>query len=238
MDSFNFHMDKDYFQGQMESRGLSEPKSVQCRRCQMDLQNLKKAMGISRFDMQGQLSMHLTAKGKYAKKIITVSLRKTDTVIASIPAFDLECSLKNGFIKYYKVSQPVQHIFITMHAACPDADYRHAYFKIDTLHATALNDFIEGSAIVHASTDFPMDLNLKGSINLSDIRQVYPMDSLNLSGLLRFNLNSSGKYAPEHHLFPKTKVSFSLQDGFIQTRYYPHPIEKINIEIQAQDENG
>ncbi len=238
IDSLSFRMEKDFFRCQMESRGLSEPEINARADAQMDLQSLKNATGINNFDMQGMLTMQLSAKGKYAKKIIPVSLRSRDTVIATIPSFDFQCVFKNGYIKYYKVAQPVQNIFLTMHAFCPDADYHHAFFKIDTLHASALKNYIEGRAIIHTATDFPLDLNLKGSVDLGDIHQVYPLDSITLSGQVRFELNSSGKYAPEHHLFPKTIAQFSMHDGFVRTKYYPHPIEKINVELNARDDLG
>jgi AsmA protein len=238
IDSMGFRLAQDFFHSRLESTGYSEPQIQMLADAQLNLQNLKLATGIKSFDMQGQLTLHLSGKGKYTKKTIKASLRKTDTVIASIPAFDMNCTLKNGYVRYYKVAQPIQNIFLTMHATCPDADYRHAYFKIDTLHASALKNYLEGKGIVHASTDFPMDLNVKGSIDLADIKQVYPMDSLTISGLMLFDMNGDGKYAPDHRLFPKTTAKFSLKDGFIQTKYYPHPIEKINIELNALDNGG
>ncbi len=125
-----------------------------------------------------------------------------------------------------------------MHATCPDADYRHAWFKIDSLHASVLKDYLEARGIVHASTDFPLDLNVRGSIDLGDIKEVYPMDSLTLSGMMLLDIRANGKYAPDHHLFPKTTAQFDVKDGFIQTRYYPHPIEKINLLFSASDNGG
>ena len=238
VDSISFHLAQDYFRSRLETTGLSEPNIHLLADAQMNLQNLKLATGIKSFDMQGQLGLHLSVNGKYTKKVIRTSLRKTDTVIASIPAFDVNCNIKNGYVKYYKVAQPIQNIFLSMHATCPDADYRHAYFKIDSLHASALKDYLEARGVVHASTDFPMDLNVRGSIDLGDIKQIYPMDSLTISGLMLLDIRANGKYAPEHHLFPKTTAQFNLKDGFIQTRYYPHPIEKINVSFNASDNGG
>ena len=238
IDSLSFHLNQDFFNAMFESTGLSEPEIKGNVHAQMDLQNLKKALGVSDFDMMGQLSLQFVTKGKYSKKIVQRSLRVKDTVIATIPSFDLQCNLKNGFIKYFKVAQPVTGIFLTMKAACPDADYHHAYFKIDSLHAAALNNYIQGKAVFHASADFPMDADLKGSIRLGDISQIYPLDSLSLSGMLHFDVQTKGKYAPDHHLFPKTNALFQLKDGNIQTKYYPHPIEKIQIEASASDASG
>jgi len=238
IDSFSFHLDKDFIRGELESQGLSEPRIRLNADAQMNLQNLKKALGISSFDMEGQLSLHARANGKYSKKVIKTSLRNRDTVISSIPAFDLTCTLNNGFIKYYKVAQPISSIFLKMNARCPDSVYSHAFFNIDTLHAAALHDFIEGKAVVHASKNFPVDIHMNGYMDLSDIKQLYPLDSLLLSGILNFKINSTGKYAPEHHLLPNTTASFSLKNGSIQTRYYPHPINKINIEANVTDATG
>jgi AsmA protein len=235
IDSLSFHLAQDYFRSRLESTGLSEPKIQVLADAQMNLQNLKLATGIKSFDMKGELGLHLTANGKYKRKVIKTSLRKTDTIIASIPAFDVNCHIKNGYVKYYKVAQPIQNIFLTMHASCPDADYRHAFFQIDTLHVAALKNYVEASAVVHASVDFPLDLNVKGSVDLGDIKQVYPMDSLTIAGLMNIDIHADGKYAPDHHLFPKTTAKFTLKDGFIQTSYYPHPIEKINIVLNASD---
>ena len=238
IDSLGFLVHRDFFRLRWESRGLTQPAIIAWADVQMDLQNLKNAFGISSFDMKGLMKLSLTARGKYTTKIMQATLRKKDTVISSIPVFNLQYTIRNGYVKYNQVSQPLQNIFLDLQAACPDSDYRHAYIKLDTLHASALNNFIEGRASIHNTTGFPMDLNLKGSVDLSDIRKVYPMDSLSISGLIQFNLNSSGKYAPDQHMFPVTKGKLSLRDGFIKTKYYPHPIEKINIEVAGQDEKG
>lgn len=238
VDTLKFSMEKETFHLQMESVGLTEPRINLNAEASLELQNLKRALGLNGFDMKGEMNMHLSCKGKFSRKIIQTSLRKKDTVIASIPVFNILCSLKNGYLKYNTVSQPLENVFVIMRAECPDSNYRHAFFEIDSLYAAALNNYIKGKATVHASADFPMDAHLKGSVNLADIQKIYPLDSLSMAGQIQFDIQNSGKYAPEHHLFPKTHASFSLKDGFIQTKYYPHPIEKINIEANAQDRNN
>lgn len=238
VDSCAFMLDKDRFQGRWESTGFSEPLINTQVSAGIDLQSLKKAVGFSDFDLRGQLRLELSAQGKYSKKIIQRSLREKDTVTSSIPAFNLKGSLKNGYVKYDKVQQPVQNIFLILQASCTDHDYRHAFIQVDSLYAVALSDFLEGRGTIHASTDFPLDGHIRGLVNLADIQKLYPLDSLQLAGLLRFDVKSTGKYSPTHHLFPKTNANFSLKDGIIQTKYYPHPIEKINIDASASDDRG
>ena len=56
--------------------------------------------------------------------------------------------------------------------------------------------------------------------------------------MLRFNLKTAGKYSPANHLFPGTLGLFSLTNGSIQTSYYPHPIEQINVGVNCSDKSG
>ncbi|HVY73441.1 MAG TPA: AsmA-like C-terminal region-containing protein [Puia sp.] len=238
LDSFSFRMDQDYFRAGWESHGLDEPSVRATAKGRIDLDNLKKALGISGFDMQGRLSLDADADGRFSRKIIKTSLRKTDTVIASIPSFHINCQVDNGTVRYPHVPEAIKQIFLKMEAFCPDANYRHAVFRIDTLHAAMLSNFLQGRFQIHSAPDFPLEGDLEGLVNLGEIKQCYSLDSLQLAGLLRFNIHTRGKYAPDHHLFPKTRSDFSLQNASVHTKYYPHPIEQINIEADAFDGGG
>ena len=238
LDSFSFQLDKDFVQARWESQGLHSPEIDLEASAHLNLDNLKKAFGVNPFDLNGRLDLDAKAKGKYDVKIVSTSFRKKDTVIASIPSFHIRCEVKDGILRYPSLPEPVTRIFLKMQADCPDANYLHAIFRIDTLNAAVLNNYIRGKARINAEKDFPLEASLQGLINLSEIQKFYPLDSMNLSGLLQFNLNTQGKYAPTHHLFPKTSGQFLLENASVQTKYYPHPIEKINISVQARDDKG
>ena len=236
LDSFSFRLEKDYFRAAGEISGLHEPEVHLKAYAGMDLRTLQDVTGIRDPEMSGRIILHADVHGRYARKVVKVSPRKSDTVIASIPRFDIQASLQQGLVRFQQNKEPLRNIFLQMHAECADGNYRHAYIKIDTIHAEALKNFVEGKAILHASTDFPFDLSLKGILDLSDIRSVYPLDSLDLAGKVRFDFQSRGKYAPEHHLFPKTRAHFVLDGGYLRTKYYPHPIEKVRLDLLATDE--
>jgi AsmA protein len=238
VDSFSFRLDRDHFSARAESHGLQEPDIDLDASAGISLDNLKKALGFSGFDMGGRLDLDAHAKGKFSRKVVQTSLRKKDTVIASIPAFRIRAEVSDGSLRYPSVPEPVTRIFIRLQAECPDADYRHAVFRIDTLHAAMLNNYIRGRARVNAEKDLPLEADLQGLVNLDDIRKCYPMDSLRLSGLLKFDIRTAGKYAPERHLFPKTNGLFSMENASVQTSYYPHPVEQINIQARASDATG
>jgi AsmA protein len=78
--------------------------------------------------------------------------------------------------------------------------------------------------------DFPMDIDLKGMLHLADIKQFYPIDSLELKGTVAMEIIAKGKYNKAKKIFPVTNASFKMEDGYIKTKYYPNPIEKISVD--------
>lgn len=238
LDSLFFTVDKDYFRASFRSTGLAQPYIQAKAESQMDLDKLDKALGLSGFHMKGKFNLQLNAEGKYATGPDPKSLRKKDTVILSIPKFNIQSSLQNGYLKYSSLPEALTNIHLIMHASCPDNDYKKAGFRIDTINAVALNNFIKGSASVNSMKDFPLEASLQSSIDLADIKKIYPLDSMTLGGLLKLAINTRGKYAPDKKLFPHTTADIQLHNGSIQTKYYPHPIEQIEVSAKASDPSG
>jgi len=238
LDSLFFTLNKNYFRTTLHTVGLAQPFIRAKADAQMDLEELNKAFGIQSIDTKGKINLHLTAEGKYATGLDPKSFRKKDTVILSFPSFTLESSLRDGYLKYKTLPEPVTNINLVMHATCPGHDYKMISLKIDTLNAIALNNYLKGSALITSLKDFPLEANLQSDINLADIKKCYPIDSLDLSGLLKLNINTKGKYAPEKKLFPQVAADIEIQNGLIQTKYYPHPIKDIQVNAKANDADG
>ncbi|MGE5425197.1 MAG: AsmA-like C-terminal region-containing protein, partial [Syntrophothermus sp.] len=86
--------------------------------------------------------------------------------------------------------------------------------------------------------DLPVDSRITTSVNLAEISQVFPLDSLQLGGILDLDATVQGKYAPEKKLFPVSNVRIKLKDGSLLTRYYPQPLEQINLDLLVTNKNG
>ncbi len=238
IDTISFNLAKDYMHGNLRVRGLTTPTLHLYSIAALDLQSLQQAFGLKGWDMKGRLDLQAQADGRYATKVIPVSLRKKDTVISSIPVFNINLKLQHGYAKYEKLPESIHDIEVSFRAFCPDSNFHHANIVLDTLQATALRNFIRGSAKVNTAADFPLEANLSGDVNLGDIQKIYPLDSMQLAGQLGFLLVSKGKYAPAKKIFPHTTAKFQLNSGFIQTKYYPHPIRDMKISATAVDNLG
>jgi AsmA protein len=238
VDSFFFNVDKDYLKASIRTTGLAQPYVSARVNARMDLEKLDNALGIGGISMKGQFSTNLEAEGKFAMGPGPVRLRKRDTVILSIPRFNLESTLKGGYIKFSSRPEAVSQLQLRIHASCPDRDFKKIMIQVDSLNATALGDFVHGSAKLGNIRDFPVEANLQSSIDLADIKKFLPLDSIDLAGVLKLNIRATGRYQPEKKQFPQIKADLSLLDGRIQTAYYPHPVEKIQIMAKASDVNG
>jgi AsmA protein len=236
IDSIFFNIDKDYFSSVIKLNNLNRPTIHAKMNAEMDLEKWDRAFGIEPYNVKGRYSLHFTADGSYATAVVQKGLRQTDTVITSIPAFNLSSSLSNGSFKYASLPQAINNISFKVNASCPDSNYHHTNFSIEQLNTNMQNDFIKGYFKV---TDLSkIDADLKTVLHLDNIKQYYPLDDIALAGNLNIDIASKGNYLPEKKQFPVTKANITLQNGSIKTSYYPHPVEKIQVHINAVNNNG
>lgn len=238
VDSIFFNINKDYFSSVIRLKGLTKPTIYAKINSEIDLEQWDRAIGFAPLDLKGKYKLHLLADGKIARSVVPKGLRGTDTVISSIPTFTLRSSLANGYIKSANLPQAVENISFDLNASCPDHDYKHTSLAIENLNAQVLSNYIKGFFRMGNSKDFPINAQLKTIFNLADVKTFYPLDSLSLAGNLDIDIQTNGKYIPAKKIFPVTEAKFNLQNGAISTRYYPAPLENIQVSALVSSKKG
>ena len=229
IDSIYGNVGKDYLSAICLVKGLNKPEIHAKLNGEMDLEKWQLAVGIPGLDFKGHLSVHGKADGFFIREQNSKKLRP-DTIITSIPVFQLNAHLKDGYLKYTGLPKAVEKISFDLDANSPTSDYRKANLIVNNLNAIMLSNFLKGNMQISGADDFPMEANLKGILNLSDIKEFYPIDSLTLKGKIAMDIKAKGKYNASKNLFPVTDAHFTMNDGFIQTKYYPNPITEINVD--------
>lgn len=230
IDTLSFRMDKDYFDARLHTTGLDRPYVNADLKMDMDLDKLHHAIGYSDIDVSGRFKLDLKADGQY--------IPGASGGIQAIPSFDAKANMANGYFKMSALPQGISNINFNIQAICRDGNYLHSTVLVDGLKATALNNFIQGRIHVGNLVDYDMDAELHSNVNLAEIKQFIPMDSLSLAGMLQLDVTANGKYAPEHKLFPVIKLGLDLKNGSVQTKYYPHPISNIQVNAAISDPSG
>lgn len=225
IDSVFFNIDKDQFNSVLKIKGYKEPYVFANMATDLDLEKFDKALGLQKYDLKGKLKLFLNVNGKY-------SLGK------SIPAFSLQCNLRDGYFHYTSLPAPVQQINFNVVAKCPDNNYQNISAAIENIDIKALDNSIKGFARLANAKDFPVDANLDVLFHLSDIGKFYPLDSLDINGDLLMNIRSTGNYQPAKKIFPKTEAIVKIENGSIKTKYYPNAIEKIAVNATLKNKEG
>jgi AsmA protein len=243
IDSAFFNLDKGYFNAVVHTKGLKSPWLSAKVRSSLDLAALHNVFGMASADLKGQFDWQLDAEGQYATRVVRkTTLRKTtvDTVIASIPHFAFTSSLKDGYLKYASKPEAVRNINFALNASCADEDYRHLRVSLDTLNANLLSSYIHGNFHLTDAATFPIDASLETVLHLSDIDKVYPLekDSMSVAGDLAVHVRTKGHYLPSKHQFPVTRANLQLTNGRVQTKYYPHPLEDIQVSATITNTDG
>jgi AsmA protein len=203
----------------------------------LDLQNWTKAFGVQDYDLHGIFSMKLNAQGDY----ITgqdPARSEPDTVILSIPDFTFSSKLTNGSLRIGQLPQAITGISFDVAASSKDHDYRSVRLRLENLKAGFMKNKLEGFLRINGLRDFPVEARLSTLVNLAEIRNVIPIDSLDLKGMLDIRLDVKGNYAPEKKLFPAAELILNLKEGFIKTKYYPIPLENVNVAASVNNKSG
>lgn len=239
VDSIFFNIDKDYFSSVIRIKGLKTPDIHVKMNTDIDLDKWNKAVGLKSMALKGRLQAHLQADGRYAKGVVYTGLRKhADTVITSIPAFDFKATLRNGYFKFASLPEAVNNISFNVQASCPDNNYAHTHFNISDINASMLSNYIKGYFRLDNAQQPLIDGKLETVLHMGDLKKVYPMDSLDMTGDLAVNVVTKGTYLPAKRLFPVTTARLTMNNGTVQTKYYPQPLEKINIDAAIVNTTG
>ena len=238
IDSVYFNIDQDYFSSIIRLKGIESPEIYAKVNTSIDLEKWDHAIGLAPLDFKGKLDFHLLAQGRYATKIEHTGVRRVDTVIASIPSFNMKATLRDGYFKYSSLPQAITNIGFNVTAGCPDNNYKHTQFDIDSINLNALTNFVKGYLHFKNGTSPSVDAGIKSIIHLADIKQFYPVDSLELHGDLKADISTKGRYNTAKKLFPVTRLDLNLQNASIQTKYYPHPVSDIQVEATITNTTG
>ncbi|MFN9710813.1 MAG: AsmA family protein [Bacteroidota bacterium] len=211
IDSISFTIEKGYFGGMLHIKGIENPHIDTRIHSAIDLAKLQRATGLEGFEMSGNYSLHLLAKGDFIQKQNPKS-SAPDTIVTSIPSFDLKSSISNGLFKNASTQQPVSNISFDIKATCPDHDYKNTNISVKNLNATYLSNYIKGYLDYYGGRQMKVDANIKALLRLSSLEKIYPIDSLNMEGDLRFDVTAKGKMDIDKKIFPATNAIINLKN--------------------------
>lgn len=177
----SFKMGGDYFDGTIETIGLTSPDINAKIKSNLDLKKLHEGLGIQNMDFSGKLIADVTAKGVYDK-----SKRLFPVTKGSV-------ELQNASLKTEWYPNPISAINLIANVNNATGKYKDLMVKV----TPASFDFEGKKMYVNASLenfdDIIYDVKAKGEIDLGRVYKVFVQENLNIEGFVRADLSLKGR---------------------------------------------
>lgn len=181
IDSIYFEVGKDFLNGNVILKGLSNP-SIDARiRSKMDLAKLNQALGIQNVDIKGILKTNITAKGIYNKDQ------------KQFPITNGDFSLKNGFLKTEYYPNPIQEINFFASAENKTGSFKDLKMLIKPSSFQFEGKPFTINASFENFEDIAYFIQAKGEIDIEKLYKVFSNEGTDVTGFARVDVSFKGK---------------------------------------------
>jgi len=177
--------------------------------------------------MKGKTSAFLTLKGKY---IAAENLS---------PELNFNIKVRDGYVKHTKAPYPVEAIYLNLDTKLPNLDINQLKVRLDSLYFDVNKNNLSAILISDGFGEkMTVDSKIKSKLDLAFLNNALQIPNFKLAGNLDADIISKGNYSKKEKKFPVTSGNFELKNGFIQTAYYPKPIQNINLKAKLNSTTG
>ena len=226
----------------LHTTGFETPTIQSAIALDLDLELIQKAVGFTGVNLKGDLQVKGKIDGQYAMGVVeTRTLRtvKRDTVITSIPTFDLDGMIRNGYFKLDSLPQALEQISFDVKAEGGTNKIEDIKFRIDNLNLLAMDNFVKGHLAVNNLKTYDVDARIEANVDFENIKEFIPFDDAVLRGNLMIDGTVKGSYEPKRKRFPIMNTEVKLNNGYVQLKRLPElPIEDIQVHMIVKSSRG
>ncbi len=168
----------------------------------LDLEDIEKIYPMKDYVMKGKFTLDVLANGLYSKSKM------------KFPLVDTKMKLVDGSVQYKKYPYPIKDIQFSAEAISKTSNLADAKFNVSKLTYTLEDQPFEVSGSLANLNSYEYSLTINGKADLSKLAQVYPIEGIQLAGLIDAQLKTSGSLSDlENGNYSKVastgKMSFS-----------------------------
>jgi len=145
----------------------------------LDLADLEKIYPVDGYKVQGKFNLDLLAKGIYSK----------DKKL--FPFVDAKMKLTDGSIQY-KTYPPIRDVHFFAEAISKTGNLSDAKLSISKFTYLLEDEPFEINGSVSNPDNYEYDFTMNGRLDLAKIAQIYPLDGIQLAGLIDARIKSRG----------------------------------------------
>ncbi|MFB3389384.1 AsmA family protein [Flavobacterium sp. LAR06] len=181
---------------------------------------------LSKTELKGNTNLLLTLKGDYiaSQKIA--------------PDLNLDVKIDSGFVNYNKSAFPVSNLYLDVKTKVPSLNPDLVIVDAKNLSLNINKDYLKSKFHVQGVNTPDINGEFKAQIDLEKLMKALGIPDIELKGNLVGDIKTNGKFDAKNRLFPVTKGSIDLENGYLKTPYYPNPITNITIKSKIENNKG
>lgn len=154
-----------------------------------------------------------------------------------MPSFNVSLGIKNGRFQYPDLPSAVSNVQLKMVIDNKDGNIDNTIIDISTFHMELGSNPIDARLKIANLIDYPIELKASAKINFAEMMQMFPMEGMELSGILDANLQVKGVYDTLTSTIPASG-DFSLSEfNYSDVEYLPQgmsiPIAKASFNPES-----
>ncbi|TDN36137.1 hypothetical protein E4631_07625 [Hymenobacter sp. UV11] len=178
-----FHLDlgTNPVDGNVTIDGL-EPMKVDGRvKANVNLAEALKVYPVAGLNMRGQLFVDATGKGTYSK--------------TQMPVVNAAIKMTNGYVKSDKFPAPIEDINLSGTVVNSTGQVNDTYVNLPQFHMMLEGEPLDGRLAAHNINSPVFDANVKGTVDLTKITKIFPLQGMTVTGRVSGNIAAAGNMA-------------------------------------------
>ncbi|MBF4494481.1 AsmA family protein [Flavobacterium sp. MR2016-29] len=178
-------------------------------------------------EISGRSDLLLTFKGNY-----NVAKKQKPNL-----AFNLK--IEKGAVNYQNAPVPLTDFNMDLNAMLPDLDPEKLLINLRALKfKVGEKDYFNAYLHSKGLSEMTVDASVKGALDLAVVDAAIGLNSIELKGLLKTDIQAKGVFSTSKKLFPKTIGGIALHNGWLKTDSYPNPITNITFVANILNKAG
>ncbi|MFL9832613.1 AsmA-like C-terminal region-containing protein [Chryseobacterium terrae] len=155
------------------------------------------------------------------------------------PRLKARLLVQDGFISNGKAPIPMNNFNMDLNVDLPDLNTEQLGLDLKNLSFDlGPNNNFKAVVRTKGLDEMLINADVKGAVNLQTLSQALGLKDIDARGLMDTNIKANGIFSLDKKLFPKTNGYLNLKNGWLKTKYYPNPIQNINIVANIVNTDG
>ena len=199
----------NYMIGRLELKNLNNFPINADFGAKIHLEDIYKIYPIKNIDMRGDLFVKMKANGTYEPK------RK------KVPVSNTVVILKNGYIKLHEYPNlPLENIMVETHIKSGRGSFNDLSIDVLPIKFTLAGKPFMVNANLKNLNNLDYRIHSKGELNLANIYKLFPIEGLDVDGLIETNFGVKGNNGAPLESF-QNKGFVKIQNIKINTKFFP-----------------